>query len=336
MANPPESPEGAARAALQSEVAALRAALFRALDSGNGDLDVRRRAALRDALLHCERVAAGCGLDAAETGLPDTATDTKGFILAGRQMARAGRHPVSLLMLRPAAGDPAPALDPMLSIVQRQLRAVGDLARLLDGGRVIAITLESDRPGGLAALRRIARALAESGLDLAALEYSLTELDHAAPGEGIVRRVGEGFRPLTAEPERTAPRRVLALDDDPSVLAVIVEQLEGSGLDLEIESTTSGFEACIRFGEFEPDLVILDIRMPEIDGRDALSTMKRASGGRDVKFIVASAMPEYFDDVRQRGCDACLQKPFDLDELTDTVARLLGVAGDSGARPRAA
>lgn len=318
---------------LHPDILSMRDALLGALDAGTGDLPPRQRSLLREALRRCDQLAELAGIEAPDLASARNAHDSSGFILAGRQAARVGRHPVSVMMIRPAAGATGPRpLEPVLQLAQKQLRAVGDFARLLDGERVIAITLESDRAGGLAALRRIARALAEHGTELAGFEYSLTELDHAAPGEGIVKRVGEGFRPLVLEPERTTPKRVLAIDDDPSVLAVIVEQLQDSDLGIEIESTTSGFEACILFGEFEPDLVILDIRMPEIDGRDALSTMKRAAGARDVKFIVASAMPEYFDEMRRLGCDACLQKPFDLGELTDQVSRLL----DAVAAPPAA
>jgi CheY-like chemotaxis protein len=327
MATPRDVTADRAAAELHPEILGIRAALAGALDRTTGEIPPRKLALLREALRRCDRLAAACGLATARETPADAAPDARGFILAGRQAARAGHHPVSVLMIRPAAGAaPPPGLEPVLQVAQGQLRAVGDLARLLDGERVVAMTLESDRPGALAALRRITRALADQGVDLAGFEYSLTELDHAAPGEGTVKRVGEGFRPLNLEPERATPGRVLALDDDPSVLAVIVEQLDGSGLGLDIESTTSGYEACIRFGEFEPDLVILDIRMSEIDGRDVLSAMKRAAGGRDVKFIVASAMPEYFDEMRRRGCDACLLKPFDLDELTGHVSRLLAAA----------
>lgn len=323
MATPSERPS---RDPLHADLLAIRDALGRALDPATGDVPPRKLALLRNALRTCTALTARLGLTAGD-GVPDprTAGDSRELILAGRHAAHIGHHPVSMLILRPASKETPAPLDALLEIAQAQLRATGDLARLLEGERVIAITLESDRPGGLAALRRITRVAADRGIELGRFEYSLTELDHAAPGEGIVRRVGEGFRPLTLEPELARPRRVLALDDDPAVLAVIVEQLEGCGLGFEVESTTSGYEACIRFGDFEPDLVVLDIRMPEIDGRDALSTMKRSAGGRDVKFLVASAMPEYFDDMRRRGCDACLQKPFDLEELTETVRTLLDV-----------
>jgi CheY-like chemotaxis protein len=336
MSTPPNHPASGTSAddGTNSEILAVRDAILAALDPGTGDVPPRKLTLLREALRRCNALAVRHGVDFCD-GAPllESAKDTRGIILAGRQAARAGHHPVSLLLIRPPAGVPAPpALEPVLEVAQRQLRAVGDLARLLEGDRVLAITLESDRGGALAALRRMTRAMADRGIDPGAYEYSLTELDHAVPGEGVVHRVGEGFRPLSIDPERTTPKRVLALDDDPSVLAVIVEQLESSGLDIEVESTTSGYEACIRFGEFEPDLVILDIRMPEIDGRDALSTMKRACGTRDVKFIVASAMPEYFEDMRRRGCDACLQKPFDIDELTDKVSALLGLSSSQQRR----
>jgi CheY-like chemotaxis protein len=323
-------PPGRATAAtgspdLRPDVLAIRDAIVNALDPGTGDVPPRKLALLREALRRCNALAAKAGIDPGEAVVSAaSARDFKGFILAGRQAARAGLHPVTVLMLRPGApAAAAPPLTRVLAIAQRQLRATGDIARLLDGEQVLAITLESDRAGGLAALRRIARAIGEDGLAVTAFDYSLTELGPDSEEGGAVRRVGEGFRPLSLDPERITPKRVLALDDDPTVLAVIVEQLESCGHGLDVEWTTSGFEACVRFGEFEPDLVILDIRMPEIDGRDALSVMKRAAGPRDVKFIVASAMPEHFAEMRERGCDACLQKPFDLDELTGTVARLL-------------
>lgn len=317
--------------ALRPDLLAIRESIVRALDPGTGDVPPRKLALLREALRRCDALAAKAGLAPAES-VPE-ARDARGVILAGRQAARAGMHPVTMLMVRHHAGaGRGPALERVLAIAQRQLRATGDVARLLDRDGVLAITLESDRPGGLAALRRIARALGDAGVDIPALEYSLTELDPSAEAGGAIRRVGEGFRRLSIDPERDSRRRVLVLDDDRTVLAVIVEHLESCGLDLEIESTTSGFEACIRFGDFEPDLVILDIRMPEIDGRDALATMKRASGPREVRFIVASAMPEHFAEMRSRGCDATLQKPFDLDTLTREVARLLGVEPDAGLR----
>jgi CheY-like chemotaxis protein len=329
-----ESPTPAGDEVLRHEVLALRTVIVSAIDAGTGDVSPRKVALLRDALRRCNALAARVGAEPFGEPLvsPAAAHDTNGFVLAGRQAARVGHHPVSVLMLRPRAELRAEPLQRVLEIAQRQLRAMGDIARLLEGERVLAITLESDRPGALVALRRIARALADHQVDLSRFDYSLTELDPTGDGDGAVRRVGEGFHALTVDPERSTPKRVLALDDDPSVLAVIVEHLESSGLDIQVESTTSGYEACVRFGEFEPDLVILDIRMPEIDGRDALSTMKRAANGRAVKFIVASAMPEYFADMIERGCDDTLQKPFELTDLTSKVARLLGFTAEAPSR----
>jgi CheY-like chemotaxis protein len=137
--------------------------------------------------------------------------------------------------------------------------------------------------------------------------------------------------PAPHDDQRT--RRILVVDDQASVLAVIVEQIQSAGLPVEIESTTSGREACERFAAFAPDLVILDVRMPEMDGREVFAAMKRSSKGRDVKFLMASAMDERAQSLRELGCDGVIVKPFDLDELVQRVALMLGL--DPG-RARAA
>lgn len=320
---------------LSSELSALRDCLHLAIAGDVGDLPERTVALIRKAIEHADGIAAAMQVHVEPlhpiVRLEGRTATSSAFILAGRQAATNARNPVSMLMLRRVDGPHgrgAP-LHRLREVIDRQLRSTGDISRLLETENVIAVCLEADRPGALAALQRITKVLAAEQIVLTDYEYSLTELDADATGEGTVRRVGEGFQRLTIEPERGTPRRVLIVDDEQSVLNVMVEQLEGSGLGLEIEHTTSGYEACIRFGEFEPDLVMLDIRMPEIDGREALTTMRKASGGRDVKFMATSAMPEFFDEMRRLGCDECLVKPFDLDELVQKVAQLLDLEGRS-------
>lgn len=317
---------------LSSELSALRDCLQLAIARDAGELPPRTVALVKKALVHSDGIAQSLALHVEPTSplasLESRTATSSAFVLAGHQAASRGRGSVSMLMLRVRQGaiEPAP-LTRVREIVDQQLRSTGDVTRLLEAEGVIAACLEADRAGALAALRRITKAFASTDMELGSLEYSLSEVDPELSGKAAIRRVGEAFRTLTIKPEREPVRRVLVVDDEISVLSVIVEQLEAADLDLEIESTTSGYEACIRFGEFEPDLVMLDIRMPEIDGRDALSTMKKACPGREVKFMVTSAMPEYFDEMRERGCDEFLVKPFDLDELVEKVARLLGLEG---------
>jgi CheY-like chemotaxis protein len=297
-----------------------------------GELPARTVGLIRKALIHSEDIAVALELHIEPlnpiTQLDSQSATANAFILAGRQAAGRAHGSISILMMRPRKNaDRAIPLSRVRDLIDEQLRSTGDITRLLEMEDVVAVCLEADRPGALAALRRVTKVITANGIALDPLEYSLLELDPEVSGKGTVQRVEEGFQKLTVEPERVAARRVLVVDDEPTVLSVIVEQLQAANLGLDIEATTSGYEACIRFGEFEPDLVMLDIRMPEIDGRDALSTMKKACAGRNVKFMVTSAMPEYFDDMRSRGCDEFLVKPFDLDELVEKVARLLDLDG---------
>ena len=115
---------------------------------------------------------------------------------------------------------------------------------------------------------------------------------------------------------------VLIVDDDEQVLELVSDVLERSDLDLQIETTASGYDACVHFGECEPDLVVLDLHMPGVDGAQALTSMRNASR-RGARFLAVSGDPSRFEAMLKRGCDACLAKPFHNSDLIDQVATLL-------------
>lgn len=118
-------------------------------------------------------------------------------------------------------------------------------------------------------------------------------------------------------------KRVLVIDDEPAVVELIVSSLQQSGLPLEIQSTTSGYEGCIRFGRFRPDLVILDLNMPDVDGAEVLRSMKQNGTAKVPKILVASGAMERIREMIRLGCDDYLCKPLHPDELRAKVSCLL-------------
>lgn len=124
--------------------------------------------------------------------------------------------------------------------------------------------------------------------------------------------------PLEIEvPEPTGARRVLVVDDDEDHLA-LVERLLGSSF--EVETATSGFAAGLAMGRFRPDCIILDIRMPGMDGFAVVDMLRRKPAGPAVPVIACTA---YLDDAtRERAAkrfDGVLGKPLDADELRGLV-----------------
>jgi len=133
------------------------------------------------------------------------------------------------------------------------------------------------------------------------------------------------LKPLPVGPMETPPARVLIVDDDASVLNLMVRVLHESGVGLDLKSTTSGYDACIHFGEWNPDLVVLDLHLPDIDGKRVYDSMTKRLPHRATKFLVVSGYRSDIDEIMQLGCDDSLCKPFDFDEFVMKVKRLLNL-----------
>jgi CheY-like chemotaxis protein len=121
-------------------------------------------------------------------------------------------------------------------------------------------------------------------------------------------------------------KKILVVDDDPIIVETIVQALEEDEFDYEVISASDGFEAGLQVNHFGPDLLILDIMMPDIKGYDVCKKIKENPDTKDTKIIVLSAYldEEKFKKMKEYGADACFSKPFPLPQLKEEVARLLG------------
>lgn len=112
--------------------------------------------------------------------------------------------------------------------------------------------------------------------------------------------------------------KILMVDDDTNILRLYKEELEEAGY--EVITASTGKEALEAFGRENPDLVTLDILMPDIDGISLLRRMKELK--RDVPIIMSTAY-DYRDDFAVWASEAYLVKSSDLTELKATIKRLL-------------
>ena len=120
-------------------------------------------------------------------------------------------------------------------------------------------------------------------------------------------------------------KRILVVDDDQVIVETITAALEEDPHNYEVISAADGFEAGIQVGHFKPDLLILDIMMPDIDGYEVCNTIKSSENTKHIKIIVLSGYldEENYRKMREFGADVCFSKPLPLDKLKEEIAQLL-------------
>ena len=114
-------------------------------------------------------------------------------------------------------------------------------------------------------------------------------------------------------------KKILLADDDPGVRETVGRVLESEHY--EVVSAASGREAARIFILDRPDLVLLDLNMPDRDGWEAFDLMNRTHPL--VPIIVITARPQQYGNAADRGVDALMEKPLDLPLLLSTVAEFL-------------
>lgn len=117
--------------------------------------------------------------------------------------------------------------------------------------------------------------------------------------------------------------RILIIDDDKTLLETMVEALSLNQT-YKLETATDGYEGLIKVGTFHPHLLILDLRMPGLDGFQVCRRVKADPVTYSAKILAITAYPEgdARDKIMQAGADGFLEKPFDLAALKAEVARL--------------
>jgi DNA-binding response OmpR family regulator len=111
--------------------------------------------------------------------------------------------------------------------------------------------------------------------------------------------------------------RVLLADDDPRVLNVVSRYLALEGYEM---STVSDGEAAVATAAAEvPDLIILDIMMPGIDGIEACRRIRANAATAQTPVLMFSALSEEAEQARLAGADGMLPKPFNLPALAEAV-----------------
>jgi len=120
---------------------------------------------------------------------------------------------------------------------------------------------------------------------------------------------------------------VLVVDDDPAIRGLVADALRGEGYAVDLAA--HGREALDALRARRPATIVLDLMMPIMDGFSFIEACQREQLCIDVPIVVISAVQDAIRRIQSVSVNACIAKPFDLDDLVRTVgqyARPNGVA----------
>ncbi|MBN1766210.1 MAG: response regulator [Sedimentisphaerales bacterium] len=144
------------------------------------------------------------------------------------------------------------------------------------------------------------------------------------PRESLIKFMKDNEIPL--DNLDSGRRKVLVVDDDPEIVELMVDVLERDGR-FEVKTATSGYDAGVLTQEFQPNLMILDYMLPDVNGNVVCRTIRQNVIFEHMRIIIVSGVvnKNEIDQLLDIGADAFLQKPFSIDELIGKIAELLEI-----------
>src|SRR5271156_1789457 len=121
-------------------------------------------------------------------------------------------------------------------------------------------------------------------------------------------------------------RKILVVDDDQELVELISEVLERDGR-FEVRTVNNGFDAGMMVKEYRPDLIVLDVMLPDINGKEVCHRVRADPTLEEVRILCISGMIEEdkIQELRLSGADDFLHKPFDIEELIDRMCAQLEI-----------
>ncbi len=121
-------------------------------------------------------------------------------------------------------------------------------------------------------------------------------------------------------------RKILIVDDDEELVELIVDVLMRDGR-FEVKSVNNGFDAGMMVKEYRPDLIVLDVMLPDINGQEVCQRVRKEKAMDDIRIICISGMVEEdkIEELRAAGANDFLHKPFEIETLIERISKLLDI-----------
>lgn len=137
---------------------------------------------------------------------------------------------------------------------------------------------------------------------------------------------GYSIKEIKENIEKITVFKILVIDDEPEVHDFVSDALE-ENTSIEVKSAYDGFQAGIVVNEYLPDLIVLDLLLPGVDGFKVCSNIKSNPKLRHIKILAVTGYDsaEYREKIFQSGADDYLPKPIDLKLFKEKVEKLLNL-----------
>jgi len=144
------------------------------------------------------------------------------------------------------------------------------------------------------------------------------------PRPNLIEFMKENDIPLdTLESDK---KKVLIVDDDVEIVELITDVLARDGR-FDIKAAASGYEAGISTQQFQPDLILLDYMLPDVNGDVVCQTIRKNPEFEKIKIIIVSGVikQDEIDQLLKSGAEDFIKKPFNIVELTDKIVSALQI-----------
>jgi len=123
--------------------------------------------------------------------------------------------------------------------------------------------------------------------------------------------------------KKPSKAKVLVVDDEPNIVQTLKDRLEMN--DYDVVTACNGDEGLTIARQEQPDLILLDVIMPVLDGHEMLEQLRQEEWGSEISIIMLTARSQAQDIQRARACniDDYIIKPFDLSELLEKIENIL-------------
>jgi excisionase family DNA binding protein len=120
--------------------------------------------------------------------------------------------------------------------------------------------------------------------------------------------------------------KVLVVDDDPEIVELFVDVLERDGR-FEVKTASTGYDAGMITQEFNPDLIILDYMLPDVNGNVVCQTIRAKPEFEQTKIIIVSGVvnQDEINDLLKAGANEFVKKPFNIEKIIERIGQLLAI-----------
>ncbi len=121
-------------------------------------------------------------------------------------------------------------------------------------------------------------------------------------------------------------RKVLIVDDDEELVELIEDVLLRDGR-FEVKSVNNGFDAGMMVKDYRPDIIVLDVMLPDINGKEVCQRVRSDKSMDDVRIVCISGMVEEdkVGELKAAGADDFMHKPFEVEKLIERMCQLLDI-----------